>query len=249
MKMINVNGIWYPADTVANISVDTQNTFTPKCPTELAVNGGHLIVPEIIGQAGLAYYWIVTCDSHPAKAKYFANIKHPQYEAILNEEDMDRRWNPHGIPGTFGFELIEGLPDIKKGHTFVVFKGVHPRMHPYGICYHGLDNELSTGLIEYLDYEATVRNKAMKTYAIINGKKTPYPKKRVQAVIVGGLATDYCVKESVLQLLDVGFPVIVNLGACRGIAENTTQAAIAEMKEKGAVIVDSYQDIETKEAT
>ena len=40
----------------------------------------------------------------------------------------------------------------------------------------------------------------------------------VTTVLVGGLATDHCVKTSVLQLRRAGFRVIVHLDACRGIA-------------------------------
>ncbi len=58
---------------------------------------------------------------------------------------------------------------------------------PYGACYHDLKNTLSTGVIEYL-----------KCHNIIT------------TVICGGLATDYCVKNTVLQLRQVGFEVILN---------------------------------------
>ena len=88
-------------------------------------------------------------------------------------------------------------------------------MHPYGACYHDLAEKLSTGLIEWLrDKGATV-------------------------LLVGGLATDYCVKTTVLQLLRGGdWQVLVNRAACRGIAADTVAAAWREMQAAGAVVLD-----------
>jgi nicotinamidase-related amidase len=36
---------------------------------------------------------------------------------------------------------------------------------------------------------------------------------------VGGLATDYCVRNTARQLAEAGFTVIVNLSSCRAISE------------------------------
>lgn len=85
-------------------------------------------------------------------------------------------------------------------------------MHPYGACYHDLSEKMSTGVIEFLKCHD------------------------IQTIIVGGLATDYCVKTTVLQLLRAKFSVLINLAACRGIADETTKAAIEEMKNEGALI-------------
>jgi nicotinamidase/pyrazinamidase len=93
-------------------------------------------------------------------------------------------------------------------------------MHPYGACYHDLANTLSTGVIEYLRQNA------------------------VTTVLVGGLATDYCVKNTVLQLLAAGFAVILNLGACRGISPDSTKEALRQMQEHGAQIISSFQQLQ-----
>jgi nicotinamidase/pyrazinamidase len=58
----------------------------------------------------------------------------------------------------------------------------------------------------------------------------------IETVIVGGLATDYCVKTTAIQLRQAGFQVIVNLSACRGIAVDTVDGAIKEMKQMGIVV-------------
>ena len=59
------------------------------------------------------------------------------------------------------------------------------------------------------------------------------------------MATDYCVKTTVLQLLKGGdWQVIVNAAACRGIAEETIQAAWIEMEKQGAIVLDNASAIE-----
>ena len=69
------------------------------------------------------------------------------------------------------FEFITGLDP--KNYDFQVYKGIEIDKHPYGACYHDLANTLSTGAIEYLREHG------------------------ITTVICGGLATDYCVKNTV----------------------------------------------------
>ena len=118
-----------------------------------------------------------------------------------------------------GFQSLDGLPPISD-YDFFVWKGVELNMHPYGSCYHDLAETVSTGAIEFLQA------------------------KGVRTVIVGGLATDYCVKTTVLQLLRAGLQVIVNLGACRGLQADSTALAIEEMKANGAEMIDQASELE-----
>jgi nicotinamidase/pyrazinamidase len=57
-------------------------------------------------------------------------------------------------------------------------------------------------------------------------------------VVVGGLATDYCVKATVIDLLKNGFKAHLILDACAGvnIKPDDSKNAIAEMSAAGAVI-------------
>jgi nicotinamidase/pyrazinamidase len=202
---------------IAAFDIDAQNTFTPVCPQELPVPGGTEIVPELNRQAALAHYRIGSKDAHCEKAVWVADAEHPQFSRVEGE-NVDIHWNLHAVPGTKGFELIDGLP-APKDYDYFVWKGVEPDMHPYGACYHDLADRRTTGVIEFLK---------------VHG---------VDTVIAGGLATDYCVKTTVLQLLKAGFKVVVNLGACRGIAENTVQTAITDMRAAGAVIVTDVKQL------
>lgn len=242
MKVIKANGKLYPQDRVACIDVDAENCFTSQCPKELPVPGGEKIVDELNKQATLAYYRVGTKDAHSREGLWVASDEHPQFEPIEGQENMDQRWNAHGIPGTLGFELIAGLPKVNE-YTHFVWKGMELDMHPYGACFHGLTEDLSSGLIEYLRSEY---RGYPETFAIVNGKKVEYPKKEVRAVIVGGLATNYCVYTTVMQLLKARFAVIVNLGACRAILDGGEEKAIMDMEKAGAIMVKSYKEIEVK---
>ena len=66
---------------------------------------------------------------------------------------------------------------------------------------------------------------------------------QIERLFVVGLATNYCVKETVLAGLKEGFAVVVVSDACRGldVPEGAVQKALDEMSKAGAVIVESSQ--------
>ena len=61
----------------------------------------------------------------------------------------------------------------------------------------------------------------------------------VQRVFVGGLATDYCVRASVLDALSAGLDVTLLEDAVSGVDVNAGDSAraIAEMRDRGARVV------------
>lgn len=203
---------------IASYDVDSQNAFTPVCPDELPAPDGAGIVDELNAQAKFAGFRIASKDAHSPRAVWVARTADDVLTPVEGE-NVDVRWPVHAVPGTKGFELIEGLPKVTD-YDFFIWTGVELDMHPYGNCYHDFAEKLSTGLIEFLHA------------------------KKVEVVIMGGLVTDYCVKTTALQLLSAGFAVIVNLGACRGMAEDTTQKAIEEMQVAGAQIIQSSKELE-----
>lgn len=205
-------------ESVASFDVDSQYTFTEVCPDELPVPDGTKIVDELNLQATKASLRVGSKDAHSPQAIWVADEKHPQLSAVEGD-NVDVYWLKHAVPGTKGFELIQGLPKITE-YDYFVWKGIELDMHPYGACYHDFAERLSTGVIEYLK------------------------SKNISTIIVGGLATDYCVKNTALQLLRAKFKVILNLAACRGIADETIEQALHEMKEQGAQFVDSAHEIE-----
>ncbi len=198
---------------IASFDVDAQKTFTPLCPDELPVDGGSEIVAELNAQAQFAAYRLASKDAHSPAAVWLADAKHPPLSS-LNRRNADVYWPAHAMIGSAGFELLDGLPPVTD-YDFFVWKGIELDMHPYGACYHDLAEKMSTGAIEFLH------------------------ENQVKLVIVGGLATDYCVKSTVLQLRCAQFAVIVNQAACRGVAPAATQAALAEMTGAGVTVIEN----------
>lgn len=203
---------------IVSIDVDAQKTFSPLCPAELPVMEGNLIVEELNAQAKLADLRVMTKDAHSPSAKWLVENPADMLKPTgLNDADLT--WVSHAIVGTYGYELLDGLPQTKE-YDYCVWKGVDPELHPYGACFHDIEEKLSTGLLEWLKC------------------------KGADMIIVGGLATDYCVKTTVLQLLKGGkWKVIVNAAACRGIAPDTVNAAWKEMFDAGAVILENTEKI------
>jgi len=206
----------------ASHEVDPQKGFTPICPEELPVPNGDEIATELHQQAKFAKYRTVSKDVHPTNALWLANEVMPQLTPLnlVDEPNIDVAWNPHCISGTVGAELIPGLPKITE-YDFIVFKGVEPNLHPYSGVYHDLKKRIPTGLAEY------------------------YRQKNISTVIVGGLALDFCVKETSIDLAKRGFVVIVNLAATRAIGDS--KPAIDEMKNYGVIIVNSSEDFKLVE--
>ena len=66
-------------------------------------------------------------------------------------------------------------------------------------------------------------------------------KQKIDTLYIAGLATDYCVKFTVLDALSLGYKVIVIKDGCQGVNLNPedSQLAFSEMMEKGAIILSS----------
>jgi nicotinamidase/pyrazinamidase len=58
----------------------------------------------------------------------------------------------------------------------------------------------------------------------------------VTAVDVAGIATDHCVRATALDASRAGFTTTVLLDLCAGVAPETTERAIAEMRAAGVVV-------------
>ncbi len=199
--------------STASFDVDPQRSFTPLCPDELPVAKGDQIAQELNAQAHFACYRLLSKECHPAKAPWIANSPDEIMTPVGGDyPDLDLKWPAHCVVGSEGNRLIPGLPD-ETDYDLLIEKGTDPLKHPYGSCYYDLGEHESTGLIEWLD------------------------KRQIKAVIVGGLATDYCVKTTVVQLCQAGFHVIVNLAACRGVSAETTATACEKMRSAGAELI------------
>ena len=210
----------------ASFDVDAEKCFTPICPNELPVIGGDLIGDELNAQAKFARIRIGSKDAHSPMAVWGTQMKEriatplskDRLAEIADSSNVDVYWPIHGVPGTKGFELLDGLPKPIE-YDYFVWKGVETNLHPYGACYHDLKNKLSTGVIEFLK------------------------DKEIKVVIVGGLATDYCLGLTAEQLLDAGFNVIFNKAAARGIFVEGSETMIKKLKDKGAIIIENANEL------
>jgi nicotinamidase/pyrazinamidase len=206
-----------PQNKIAAFDVDCQKTFTPECPDELPVPEGDEIVDELNANASKAGCRLGSKDAHSPDAIWVASDKQPAFTK-LNYEQADMAWPKHAVPGTKGFELLDGLPRITS-YDFFVWKGVEPNIHPYGACYHDLKETISTGVIEFLYH------------------------KGIKTVLVGGLATEHCVRVTCLQLLRAGFDLLINMQACRGIDPRACDETFQEIINRGGRIADNAQSL------
>jgi nicotinamidase/pyrazinamidase len=119
-------------------------------------------------------------------------------------------WPPHCVQGTQGAEFHADLALGKD--AVIVSKGTAENADSYS-GFDGVDAR-GIGLAD-----------------LLRGRV-------VERLVVGGLATDYCVKQTALDGLQKGFRVVVLEDAVRGVNLNLNDArqALDEMKRAGAVI-------------
>jgi nicotinamidase/pyrazinamidase len=198
--------------------VDAQCGFTPLCPDELPVPDGDKIVEECLKTFEKTKYKIASKDAHPNNGDWRTNDISKiatRIEPTMNQSDL--YWPRHCEVGTYGFDLIPGLPPIDE-FDFIVYKGVERYIHPYSAVYHLLNpnnkgDRISTGVIEFLK------------------------SRNIDTIIILGLATNYCCMATAIDLKNAGFNVIVNLGGCRGIGD--INPSIEKMKNFGIEFVES----------
>ena len=198
----------------ALIVVDVQNDFLPG--GALAVPRGDEIIP-LVNQLQKQFELVVaTQDWHPPDHGSFA-ANHPGKkpgDRIMLEGIEQILWPVHCVQNTPGAEFASGL---KTKHFARIFqKGVDARIDSYSTFFDNAHRR-STGLADYLNQRA------------------------VRDVYLVGLATDYCVKHSVLDARQLGLNAHVIVDACRGIdlAPGDVDRALKEMKASGARILHS----------
>jgi nicotinamidase/pyrazinamidase len=195
----------------ALLLVDIQNDFLP---------GGALAVPagdEVIAVANrlMPDYELVvaTQDWHPENHESFAS----QHEGRSVGEVKQLHgleqilWPDHCVQGSRGAELAPELDRENIHH--IVRKGTDQAVDSYSAFFDNARRK-STGLAEFLK------------------------SKGVDEIHVLGLATDYCVRATVLDGLDLGFRVMLLTEGIRGVdlQNGDCERAIEEMREAGAVI-------------
>jgi nicotinamidase/pyrazinamidase len=196
----------------ALILVDIQNDFLPG--GALAVPQGDAVIPAANALQTEFGLIVATQDWHPANhASFAANYPGKKiYDQIELNGLSQTLWPVHCVQNTHGAELAASLR--KQSITKIFQKGADAKIDSYsGFFDNG--HQRSTGMGDWLKARGVT-----DTY-------------------VCGLATDYCVKFTALDGLQLGFKVFVVKDACRGVNLNPDDAtkAIQEMKRAGARII------------
>lgn len=202
----------------ALLLVDIQNGFCP---------GGNLPVPEgdkvvpvanrLIEDGGYDVI-VASQDWHPANHGSFAS-QHPGSQPFEMGElcgQPQMLWPDHCVQETTDAEFHPDL-DVD-AIDYIQQKGENPAIDSYS-AFRDNDKAAVTGLADYLRAQ------------------------QINELDICGLATDYCVKFSALDALEMlpGVQICFIEDASRGIDPKGVKAAIAEMREKGIGIVKSQQ--------
>lgn len=191
--------------------VDVQNDFVPG--GALSVPHGDEVVPVVNRLQKDFDRVLATKDWHPPDHGSFA-ANHPGKKPgdVVDLNGLEQiLWPMHCVQGTPGSDFVPELNTEKIERIF--YKGTDPGIDSYSALYDNAHRK-STGLSEYLKQQG------------------------LNELHIVGLATDYCVKFSVLDALDDGFMVHVHLDGCRGINLNPgdVDKAVDEMRAHGAVV-------------
>ena len=183
------------------IIIDVQNDFCPG--GALAVTGGDAIIPRINMLMGEFSVRVLTQDWHPANHSSFA-ANHPgaaPFSVIQMSYGPQVLWPSHCIQGSPGAAFHPALQTDPA--DLVIRKGFRAEIDSYSAFFEN-DRTTPTGLDGYL------RSRG------------------VNALILVGLALDFCVAYSALDAARLGFRVTVPESTCRAIDLGGSRAAMRQ---------------------
>lgn len=193
--------------------IDIQNDFLSG--GALAVPDGDSVVEVANRTIETADHVVATQDWHPPNHGSFASQHGLDIGQPFELDGLPQvAWPDHCVHGTHGAEFAAALNTSKIDH--VARKGTDPLIDSY------------SGFFDNGHRQATDLDDYLKSIGATE-------------LSVIGLATDYCVKFTVLDALKLGYPTRVILAGCRGVDLNPgdVDAAVAEMKKAGAEIVEA----------
>jgi nicotinamidase/pyrazinamidase len=208
------------------LEIDVQNDFCPAYTASgesfpdgaMAVRDGCEVVKPLntlaaaIAAAGGRV--AATRDWHPQGHVSFASVHWEKKPCDVVEIDGRAQvlWPDHCIQGTRGAEFHKEL-DLTPV-SIIVHKGFRKGLDSYSAFFEN-DGCSATGL------EGAIKQTNIET------------------VIIGGLATDYCIFYSAMDSVRLGFRTLVVTDAVRGVGfpEGSVEKALAEMKAVGVSFV------------
>jgi nicotinamidase/pyrazinamidase len=206
------------------IVVDVQGDFTKFEHGSLAVEGSDAayvkMVEETTRQLQAAGYPVyATQDWHPADhASFFTNHKGKKPFDVMRLHGKDQvLWPPHCVQNTAGANILLDKTLFKA----VIQKGMDANYDSYS----GFQDD--------------------------GGKKTRLDeilrKDGIKKLVVYGIATDYCVHATAVDGAAAGYKVIMINGLSRGVAPDTSEKAVEDMKAKGILVLDEPDMAKIKE--
>ena len=200
--------MWKETDVL--LVIDVQNDFCPG--GNLAVPGGHEVVPMINRLAKSFAHVVLTQDWHPEGHSSFAS-QHPgmgPFQTTTMAYGPQTLWPDHCIQGTPGAAFHKDL-DIPHAEL-VIRKGFRRGIDSYSAFFEN-DKVTPTGLGGYLK------------------------ERGFQKIVCVGLAFDYCVRFSAEDARKLGFDTEVIEAACRSIDLNgSVDATHRSFTERGIVL-------------
>ncbi|MEM0925746.1 MAG: bifunctional nicotinamidase/pyrazinamidase [Planctomycetota bacterium] len=203
------------------LMVDLQNDFMPG--GALAVPDGDSVVNVANEEMNRSDIVVATQDWHPPGHGSFAS-SHPGSAVgdVVTLEGLEQiAWPDHCIANSPGADFH---PELRiERIDRVIKKGTDPKIDSYSGFFDN-DHRNATDLDDYL--------------ASITSNDSSSSRKASITLRVMGLATDYCVKYTVLDACKLGYNVTVIQNGCRGVglAPDDVPRAFAEMKAAGATI-------------
>lgn len=196
----------------ALLLIDLQMDFLPG--GSLAIEEGDLVIPvakALMARRDLFPVVALTQDFHPADHQSFAsNRPGASVGDVVDLHGLPQvMWPDHCVQGSPGVAFHPEIDLAQVDH--ISPKGTHAEVDSYSGFF---DN----GRRATTDLEAFLRGRG------------------VTELVVMGLATDYCVRWSVLDALSLGFKVTVIRDGCRGVGLKPGDIEMAwdEMMEAGA---------------
>lgn len=201
----------------ALLLIDLQNDFCPG--GALAISEGDSVIPvanRAISACQNAQIAVVaSLDWHPAEHRSFAVNSGTTIGELGELEGLPQVWWPvHCVAGEPGAEFHPALN--RQAIDWVVHKGTARDIDSYSAFFdngHRVKTELDNWLRAH----------------------------HVDALAIMGLATDYCVKYTVLDALMLGYRTEVLVDGCRGVNLRPTDSekALEEMQAQGAILTES----------
>ncbi len=197
------------------IVVDVQGDFTKFKKGSLAVEGTDEAYIKAVEEStkklkAAGFPIFATQDWHPANhLSFFTSHRRMKVFDVIKLHGKDQvLWPPHCVQNSRGADILVD----KRLFQAVVKKGSDPRYDSYS----GFKDDGG---------KKTVMDGLLKQH-------------KITKVVVYGIATDYCVRATAFDAAALKYKVVLIKNLCRGVAPDTSQKAINEMKSKGIIVLE-----------